>query len=113
MTTARDEIPEANQMALAVGIRLDRTVRRLVARRDIVGPEWTFAKGRHLLGRREASGWAVWPRRDPTAYIVCVPDDLVREIVPASVRAERKAMSAWCAPGQSIAEMLARAAERD
>ena len=29
MTTARDEQPEANQTAPAVGIRLDRTVRRL------------------------------------------------------------------------------------
>ena len=27
MTTARDELPEANQAAPAVGIRLDRTVR--------------------------------------------------------------------------------------
>jgi hypothetical protein len=53
---------------------------RLIARRDIVGREWTFARGRHLLGRREASGWAVWPRRDPTSYIVCVPDELVREL---------------------------------
>jgi len=31
MTTARDELPEANQTAPAVGIRLDRTVRPALA----------------------------------------------------------------------------------
>jgi hypothetical protein len=28
-------------------------------------------------------------------------------------RSEKEDLSAWCAPGQSVAEMLARAAERD
>jgi hypothetical protein len=54
---------------------------RLIARRDIHGPEWTFAKGRHLVGKRDGPGrWAVWPRRDPLAFLVGVPDELVREI---------------------------------
>jgi hypothetical protein len=58
-------------------------LRRLIARRDIVGPEWTFAKGRHLVGKRDGPGrWAVWPRRDPCAFLIGVPDELVREIVP-------------------------------
>lgn len=55
-------------------------VRRLVARRDIAGAAWTFAKGRHLLGMKDAGSWTVWPRRDPTAYIIGVPDDMVRLI---------------------------------
>lgn len=56
---------------------------RLIARRDIVGREWAFAKGRHLLGRPDGQGqWTVWPRRDPQAYLVCVPDELVRELLP-------------------------------
>lgn len=56
-------------------------IRRLVARRDIVGPEWTFQKGRHLVGKRDGPGrWAVWPRRDPLAFLVGVPDELVREL---------------------------------
>jgi hypothetical protein len=55
----------------------------LIARRDIDGREWTFAKGRHLVGKRGAGGtWTVWPRRDPLAYLIGVPDELVREIVP-------------------------------
>ena len=53
------------------------TTVRVRARRDIVGREWTFHRGRRLLGRREVSGWVVWPRRDPLAYLICVPDDFV------------------------------------
>ena len=54
---------------------------RLVARRNIVGPEWTFSKGQRLVGQRDGPGrWAVWPRRDPLAFLVGVPDDFVREL---------------------------------
>ena len=57
------------------------TVVRLIARRDIVGPEWTFPRGQRLLGQRDGPGrWAVWPRRDPLAFLVAVPDDFVREL---------------------------------
>ena len=65
----------------AVGSQVDRHVRRVVARRDIVGPEWTFYRGQKLIGQRDGPGrWAVWPRRDPLAYLVGVPDELVREL---------------------------------
>jgi hypothetical protein len=61
---------------------------RLAARRDIVGPEWTFYKGQRLVGKRDGPGrWAVWPRRDPLAFLVGVPDELVRELrKPPSVK---------------------------
>ena len=59
---------------------LSEGVRRVVARRDIVGREWTFPRGRRLLGRRDASGWTVWPRPAPDAYICCVHDDFVRDL---------------------------------
>jgi hypothetical protein len=64
----------------AVGALVEPPVRRVVARRDIVGREWIFPRGRRLLGRREASGWTVWPRPAPDAYICCVPDAFVREL---------------------------------
>lgn len=64
----------------AAGSWRARRVMRLVARRDIEGPEWTFRRGQRLLGERHPSGWHVWPRRDRGAYLVCVPDELVRVV---------------------------------
>ena len=60
------------------------TLTRLVARRDIVGRDWTFYKGQYLGGKRDGpeGTWSVWPRRAPTAFLVCVPDELVRKLKP-------------------------------
>ena len=55
---------------------------KLIARRDIVGREWTFYRGQHLVGQRDGTGWAVWPRRDPLSYLVGIPDELVRIAKP-------------------------------
>lgn len=58
----------------------DRQIKRLIARRDIEGPEWMFVRGQRLLGRKGRDLWTVWPRRDPGAYICCVGSDYVKVV---------------------------------
>jgi len=85
-----------------------------IARREIFSPERTFAKGKHLVGRQAASGtWTVWARRNPLETIEGVSSELLRQRLPRWYREEQDALNSWCAPGQSIEEMLELAAERD
>lgn len=62
---------------------VERGVRRLLAKQDIVGRLWTFPKGKRLVGKRGEHCWSVWPRNQPDAFIVGVPDDLVRVLEDA------------------------------
>lgn len=59
MTTARDELPEANQTAPAVGIRLDRPVRPASEARGLMAQIEAC--------RREVAQWPEWMRATRTA----------------------------------------------
>ena len=65
---------------------------KLIARREIVGSEWSFRRGMILVGYREKEGtWRVWPPGQFDGNLCCVPRWYVRRLRPGKMsRSGRK-----------------------
>lgn len=54
---------------------------KLIATKNIIGPEWTFYKGQRLRGvRGKDKTWRIWPMGKRYAFIIGVPSGYVKHI---------------------------------
>ncbi len=65
---------------------------KLIARREIEGPEWSFRRGMILVGYKDgAKTWRVWPPGRFDGNLMCVPSRYVAKLIPGRMsRAGRK-----------------------
>jgi len=80
MTCMKRTAQPTTELAGTPGVA-DQRVVRLVAMKDIEGPEWSFHRGKMLRGLQDEDGtWRVWPCGQADAFICCVPDNHVKRV---------------------------------